>query len=261
MTKYGSLPIDKLMLPPAALTGERRYQREADLRRQRNMADNYDPDLDQPLSVCAVEDGMYEIADGQHRYGMHQILGTPRVQVKFLNGGKYTTVQERARYFLALSRGTIRLRAFDDFNASIVAEEPLASDIEKVANRHGVRVGKRAGDDVITISGLKSVVNRAGLDILSEAIAVSHEAWPEPGAERHVSHLLVGLSYFIREAIRSGKYDRKRLIRRLSRLTARDMQFEARVQSANLAVGYNTPKAWAMAVRKVSGQAIEFLEW
>lgn len=260
MTTYGTVSIDSLTLPPQ-LDGERRYQREQRAERERHMAATYDPDLDQPLSVCAIEDGKYEVADGQNRLGMHRILGTSEVMVKFLNGGRYTTPAERARYFLALSRGTVPLRAYDNFNAAVVAGEPDAVAIEAIAREHNVLVGKRASEVAISVSGLKTIMEKAGPEVLSSALTVLHAAWPEPSQDRHNGHLIMGVAYFIREAQRTGVYNERRLISALRGHDVRRIQFEAREVAARMYIGYNTAGAWGQAIRRLARQRVEFLDW
>jgi hypothetical protein len=126
-----------------------------------------------------VLDGMHRIeALKQHGYGDQQI-----------QCWTYTNLseEEEAEIFLKLN-DTLRVSAFDKFQASVRAGRPTESDVERIVRRAGLTVARTKDDGAVGCVGtLIKVYKRSGSENLARTLHIVRDAYGTAGMDQHVS--------------------------------------------------------------------------
>jgi len=206
---YRWLPFDQLKI-------DRSYQRRLQPRRSSSMAHNWNTDKENALVVNRRVNGTYFIVDGQHTYEALSAIENhpPRVYCKVFTG---LTLEEEAQLFHDLDNERENLTPGASFKALVVAKDPAALEITRVAESVGLTVNYDRGPvpgNVRAFKSLQDIYRRGGSKGLERILRICHSAWPNNN-DSTSSTLMRGLEIFLNQY--GNKMDEHRLIETLSK--------------------------------------------
>ena len=176
-----------------AVIVDQRVQRTEgpDQRRVDKMASMFNPDALGVLILSEREDGTLVCLDGMHRcLGARKAGYTELMEAKVLTG---LTLPQEASLFL-LYNDKKDPSSVSKFNARVVAEYPVAQNIDRIVRSHGWKVSASshpgclsAIDKVENVyrTGAGSVANGEHPDILDKTLTIITAAW---GYDQHGVH-------------------------------------------------------------------------
>jgi hypothetical protein len=181
------LKVDDLEVDPA-------YQRGLDQRRADEIAKTFEPARLGTVVVSRREDGTNVVIDGQTRCAgaCGAGHGDTLVRCEVFTG---LTRQKEAELFLKLNNGRKPVGALDKYKARLVAEEPVAMEIERIVRGRKLRIGVGQRARVIqAIHAVESVHRRQKnlgrtLDVLVR--------WDEDDASVFDGDVLKAVSLFL----------------------------------------------------------------
>lgn len=130
------------------------YQRSLDTARADAIARDFDPMRLGTVVVSRRGKGSDVIVDGQTRCAGAQTAGYGGLEVR-CEVFEGLSKQEEAGLFLKLNNGRKAVAALDKYKARLVAEEPIALEIEAIVRALKLRIG--AGKRQHTISAIRAV--------------------------------------------------------------------------------------------------------
>jgi hypothetical protein len=187
-----------------AVIVDQRVQRTEgpDQRRVDKMASMFNPDALGVLILSEREDGTLVCLDGMHRCLSARKAGhTALMEAKVFTG---LTLAEEASLFL-LYNDKKDPSAVSKFNTRVVAEDPVAQDIDRIIRSHGWRVATSTHPGCINAinkaedvyrTGAGSVANGVHPEILDRVLSIITAAW---GHDQHGVHqaILAGMGQVI----------------------------------------------------------------
>lgn len=187
---------------PNLITPDQRYQRELDETRARGMAEDFRPDLF-GVPVISKRSGARTDAgeapmvavDGQHRLKAAVIAkrGDTPMLMKVYKG---LTLQEEAALFLRLSRGQRAIRAYDNWKASLAAQDTDALTIFETLKRIGLKVTKsKQKRGVCAIRAVYYSHHKGNLESTMHVLT----AWAEGDPEAYEGELIRAVAAFLSE--------------------------------------------------------------
>lgn len=213
------------MLTPNTLRVDPNSQRSFSPAWAKHLADNYDPDKVGVLRVSRRPDGDY-VWDGQHRRAMLIRLGKGDEPVTCLVDSDKEKAAE-AKAWVATNQETRKTNPLDGFRIRLVAQDPLALEINEIVQEKGFRVDPAASDGNIAAVAALEFAHRRGL--LESVLDVLAHAW---GQNRDAFDALPirGVALVLEQ---HPAIDQERLSRRLARGTdpvslSQDAKFMAR---------------------------------
>ncbi len=224
-----------LWLPVNLLKVDHTYQREASSERStqviNKIAQTFNWQKFQPLTVTPREDGLYSVIDGQHRAAaaaIHPLI--TEVPCLVVSAPE---VRAQARTFMAINRDRVSVNFLQLHHAALAAADPDALHIKDVCDRAGVKVPRNP----MTTSDMKPGYTMAispilkGLKVFGDgpvvsALKILREAYHDvPGQLR--SQLVTAMIHFF--AMHKGReIDLDRLRRVLREHDAAEMEKSAR---------------------------------
>lgn len=156
------------------------YQRELDAGRARRMATEWNRRLVGVLDVSdrgEDQDPRYAIINGQHRWAAASILDPEMPLAVNVHTG--LSVEDEARLFYAIDRGTRQLTNWDRWYARRAAGDPTVRDIEAIVTQCGLEVAHNPGPkNIQCCSALERIWNRCGGSVLADTLVLIADVWP-----------------------------------------------------------------------------------
>lgn len=198
-----------MTLPAGALKSDAKFQREINSKRVAEIAANFNESKwDYP--VIKIIDKEYQIQDGQHRVAaIIARFGKDTLIDCFVEKGEY---QDAAIGFAEQDVGKKALSKFDKFNALVEGNDPVATDILRIVNSHGLILSNAVKNKAITAVGLcEKLYSKMGaygfnriLKIITESFGTSKEALSSStirGVAAFLSHYAEGQDFQINTLI------------------------------------------------------------
>jgi hypothetical protein len=174
----------------------------------KQIADNFDPDLFDPLIVTMPNgEGMYHIVEGQHRRHALEMFarqmngkggdaGSEQAPCRVVDDASPVRA---AQIFLGVNKGRKPIRAVPEFRVAVVAEQEPEISIDRVVRKCGYRVqDDRAMNTISAVAALKSVYIRHDASTLRHVLDALRLCWQDdPQAVQ--GGLLRGFGIFLHE--------------------------------------------------------------
>jgi hypothetical protein len=169
------IPLDELFIP-------QEYQRPFYPKWAQEIADDYRPELDQPITVSDRNGdgngGGLAVLDGQHRMGAYLKLGKPYIVAEVWKG---LSVDEEADLFASAQRKRKSLTPLELWKARVVSggkRDPLAVDANNIVEANGFRIGKvstraqelEGRDNINSVGAVEWLYKRGVLALTLETI-------------------------------------------------------------------------------------------
>lgn len=210
-------------LPVSSLQCGARYQRPLDLARIQRYAKTFDPSRLEIIDVAFLEDGTYEVVDGQHRVELVKLVGyTAPLLCKITMG---LTYEQRAQRFVDLNKERQRPTALDVFWAKHEAGDAAALDIRAIVEDEGFRIARTAsstnGRGVLSaIAVIENAYARDGGKVLRDALHAVREGLGTDGHLKGI-HLSAVISFVSQYR---DEFDMDRLVDVLQGITPRRLE-------------------------------------
>jgi hypothetical protein len=190
-----------------------RVQRDYDDVHAKRIAADFDPDrFGTPSIIHAPGKAYYWIFDGQHRVAAAKIALGPdqRVPCAVYEEG----IPEEKLAVIARGLNTIkRWRAIDDFRVRVLGKDPVALEINRIIEGHGLKISRQPGPSLVRgVVACEWVYKRISPAILDRALGVLHESWTKQG-EALDANLVKGMGLFLSQY--GDKIDDRHLVKRL----------------------------------------------
>jgi hypothetical protein len=198
--------LDELNVDPS-------YQRRLYESRLAKLTSKFEPDLIQTIVVSRRSDGTLWVLDGQHRCEALRRLGKSVVLADIREGLSH---EREAILFWQLNSGSSQPTAMEQFLARITGQEPIATAIVNIIERHGYHVGRFSEDRGIqAVGALETVYNMGRLD---KTMAIISTVWPMDKTSREAS-IIQGLGQFLLTYDSDPHYDDGRTLETLDKVT------------------------------------------
>lgn len=197
------------------------------------IADNFDPKRVYKIQVSPRPDGMRHVIDGQHRVGAMRLkyagnTHSVRVLCDVYDG---FTHDEEALKFLDHNQYNSKAGSFEAFLIEVERGDPFHVTLQKIIAEQGFRATKSTCHNgfsgvsefvkIVTGYGPRNRPLPNGFERLSEVLSVIREAWG--GSTDGVNYAIIGgIAGFLLKYGKHPNYQRTRLIRVLSKTTARE---------------------------------------
>lgn len=182
-------------------------QRPYNEKEAQRIADNFDPELLDPIKVTAPNaDGMHHVCDGQTRVAsIGKAFGTDQMAPCFVSSE--CNPEHAAKLFLAANTRRRAPRLIDNFKVSVTAKFPVEVAIDKIVRHHGYRIDA-IGPNVISAVGALKIAYGYSPQILNQTLRVLRATWDD---DRNAvgGKLLRGFASLFNEL--GGKIDEHRL--------------------------------------------------
>lgn len=187
-------------------------QRPLNLREARRIADNFDPDAMDPLTVTVADgNGIHHIIDGQTRHAAVRLLwddDSQRVPCRVLDT---KSRQEAANIWLTMNRGHKTPKAIETFLIAETAGRPDEVAIGQIVREMGFRIGLDSREGFIAAVGaLLTVFRRHGEFGLRWALSTIEDTW---GRDRDAYQGGIIQAYAELLGKHESVIDRKRLVK------------------------------------------------
>jgi len=149
------------------------YQRPIDMARAKKIALNWDWRLCLPLLVCK-NGGKYSIIDGDHRYAAAMMLDN----VTFLPCIQFNKMAEntQAKLFIQCNSQSKPIKKLDFYRAGIIAKDEYCLQLQKIADKHGVKIGRGGKCDFVELSCVGTLIlglKHYNYDVMDKTIEVA----------------------------------------------------------------------------------------
>ena len=175
----------------------------------REIANNFDPDLFDPLKVTKPNGkGVYHVCDGQTRKGAVEMLWGPDAQVPCLVAEEGDPVRA-AEIFLKTNTGRRSPSMIDNFKVSVTAERRNEVAINRIVQHNHYRVDASGQNAISAVAALRFLFSVCGASVLDETLKMLREIWVD---DHHAvaAPMLRGMGVFLNEF--GGKINRGRFI-------------------------------------------------
>lgn len=182
----------------------------------RTVQEKFNPALVGTLIVSERKGGKKVIIDGQTRWTAMVELRLPDVPCLIYEGLSKT---DEARLFAELQTQRRGMRSYDRFRAELVAKQPRAMTLSKVATSYGFDLGVEETPTTLKAIAALEKTLKYGEEHLQDVLAVVRDAWTREGKTDPVATsaaIINGLSHFLRY---QENIDLDRLVDRLSNVT------------------------------------------
>lgn len=196
------------------------YQRPLEVARVKKIVSNYNPNLVNPVKV-SYRDGKYWIFDGQHT-DKALVLNNGNKDLPVLCKVHYgMTQQDEARLFsqqFGLSKSP---EVATRFNALYVAGDSEVIVFKNAVEETGLRCTfKKSGvdGDLLCYKLAFGIFTKCGESHFKEVLRIIIESW-DKSKDSLKGEIVGGVDLFLRAYKTNEKYDRKRLVSKLSMVT------------------------------------------
>jgi hypothetical protein len=166
------LPVNLLRVDP-------NYQRPAGPKKIKAISDNFKLTSAGVLLVSQRSNGQYFVMDGQHRLEAMKKLDIQFVECKVYRG---LSAKEEAETFIFCNLVRKNPTAIDVFKARLFTEDPIAVEIKKIVEKHGLFIlstntAKKSPKDIRAIAAIEEVYTRYGAPFLEEILILLARTW------------------------------------------------------------------------------------
>lgn len=192
MSKYRRIATDEIVV-------DERYQRPVEDYRVQKIAGSFDETLFGVLEVSR-RNGVCAVFDGQHRLEAARIIGMHDVPCLVHEG---LDPEAEAKLFVRLQRERKNINPNDRFKARLFYGDPVALDLERVAQDAGFEIKTNAADSgpdawrIRAVSALERVYTGYGREHVSATLTAIVDWW---GGDKKSTDgaLLEGVAYFLK---------------------------------------------------------------
>jgi hypothetical protein len=191
---------------------DKRYQRPL-TNFWKDVRDNFNPAMVGTLVVAERPNGKYAVIDGQTRMEAMQELKLPNAPcLVYLNLRR----EQEAKLFADLQTKRRGMRTYDRFRAQLVAKDPDARAIARVATDIGFSLS--VNEDRYTLKAIAALekLYRKGEEHLAQVLEIIRDAWGTENVEAVSADMIAGVSWFL---LHQERVDADRLVARLSEVT------------------------------------------
>lgn len=176
--------------------------------------DNFNPALVGTLIVSEKSTGKKNVIDGQTRLVAMREQGLTAAPCLIY---ERLTRQQEARLFSDLQTKRRAMRSYDRFRAQMVAKEPMALEISRIAKAAGFELGVEEipGQTLKAIAALEKAY-RIAPEHLEDVLDIIRDTWGTANPDATSAAIVTGLSTFVRQ---QERLDRDRLVSRLKDVT------------------------------------------
>jgi len=232
------------LIPPHQINIDPVYQRIANHRKVIELARDWNWVACGCIAVVRRPDGTFVTPDGSHRV----LAARKRSDIKHLPClvWNMNDVCDEAQAFLALNTHRKPVEATDKYRAALVANDPVAIDVQRVLDLHGYKIQK--GDGEMTVAGIAGLQESCKDDpaLFSELFAMVVSI--AKGA--HIpTDVFLGLNYIeraLRERNDPNSMLSSEVIEKLSKIGIDNLHRSCRKDAH--AYGRGGKKVWATAI-------------
>ena len=221
MKRSTAHPYDMKLIPARLIVANRGYQRDTDAAEIKSIVSNFDYHHVNPVKVTK-KDGLYYAFDGQHTALALRTLFGDEYLVPCMVYYDVATVDDEAKLFEEANtkaKGK-KVSQMALWKSRIFRNDPTAVTIKNICGNNGLKIATTRNSGKKYIYALNAL-ERAYLDLdavlFGEFIEILASAW-DGEADSLTAPILKGLSRFVE--VYHGKYDKTRLVKKLSRTPA-----------------------------------------
>lgn len=172
-----------------------RYQRELDTKRVEKMKASFNDALLGAVEVARREDGSNVVIDAQHRVATVLACEPDRELLCIVHTG--LTEAEEAELFLDLNGKRTKISKMAEYNAALIAQDPITLDIDKEIRRQSLRVA--VGDGPRNIRAVAALYRVRRNDNLATTLHLA-KTWREAAQSSfaYEGQNLQAISFFLR---------------------------------------------------------------
>jgi Family of unknown function (DUF6551) len=179
-----------------------RSQRPFNPKHANQIADNFDPDIFEPIIVTKPNgEGMYHIVEGQHRKAAADIYlkgdTNQRVPCRVI---AEANPARAAEIFLAVNEGRRAIRPVPSFLVAVQANRDIEVNINRIVRKEGYTVGENTSTEntISSVGALKKIYNLYGEIVLRRTLIMCRELW---GSDSRgvAGQILSGMALFLNE--------------------------------------------------------------
>jgi ParB-like nuclease family protein len=194
-------------------------QRSYDEKWAKHIADNFDPDLFDPLIVTKPNgEGIYHIVEGQHRRHALEMFAAkmnkrgedPGLELAPCRVIEDADPVRAAQIWIRVNKGRKGIRPVPEFRIAVQAEQEPEMSINRIVTRCGYKVSDdRSMDNAMSaVAALKSVYNRHDASTLKHTLDALRLCW-KADPQGVQGNLIRGFGIFLHEF--GSHVDAKRL--------------------------------------------------
>lgn len=178
----------------------RKSQRQYNERWAKEIADNFDPDKFEAVSVTQPNGaGVYHIIEGQHRKGAVEMLYGPneKIPCRIISEADPSRAAE---IWLGINQGRKKIRPVTEFLVAVEAKRELETAINKIVRSQDYRVVEASTQDngLSAVGALRKIYLGYGDKVLARTLHTCRYIWgSDPQAVQ--GGILLGMSMFINE--------------------------------------------------------------
>lgn len=224
------------------------YQRDLNPAWVRKIASEFDPDVMGVIVASRRGSGDVFIVDGQHRVAaiLEMGWGDQKIPCNVYEG---LSIESEAKVFWKPQTASQRISPRSRFKARLIAGEPKALAMQRIASDHGYRIATAEGatgpKDIIAVAAVEYIFER-GEQRLVEVMDLIQSAYGDSD-ERITLQLIGGLGKFC--AKYREHYDRDRLVKVLKKHSVHRVTALAR--DIMLATGTHSKASSGMAILRL----------
>lgn len=153
-------------------------QRPFDPKHAAYIAENFDPELFDPISVTkANEHGEHHVTRGQHRVAAFKLVFDEEQMIPCIVGAADDEVSA-ADSFLHEAESHQPLKTVDRFLVAVTARRANEVAIKKIVEQCGYQIGSQVKPDMIcAVAALLSVYKKHGSAVLRQTLRTLHSTW------------------------------------------------------------------------------------
>ncbi|MBI1214566.1 MAG: hypothetical protein GC185_01950 [Alphaproteobacteria bacterium] len=218
---------------------DKTYQRSVEGKASQKLinavAAGFDWALFTPPTICAIEDGKFNVIDGQHRVlAARKRGGIPKLPCYKIDA---VSTQQQAAHFTALNQNRVRMHTVDMYHARLAAGESLARKVESACQAAGVRICKAPFQTAQMPPGMTQAVGtleralqKHPRDAVIRSLKVLKEAHPETTGQLR-SRMLEAMIRLYAVNFKDGRdLDDQKLAAVVGANDAYDLEMGARIQ-------------------------------
>jgi hypothetical protein len=189
------------------IDGHKGYQRSLNPHKIEKMVDEFDPREITAIVVSQRADGRYWVIDGQHRLEALKMLGKQIILADVRTG---MTIPEEAILFVRLNAGTTRVGAWDQFQARLSGNDPVATSMYRIMVEHGYHLD-RSGNSTKGVAAVRSLEKVYKRGYLPDVMAIISTVWR---SDRRATDgpIVEGLAIFLHSYKGQSAFEFERLL-------------------------------------------------
>lgn len=219
------IPYEHEWIAASRLEVDPSYQYVVNPRWVKQIAAEFDPFLLDDLLVNRASDGRLLVMDGKHRLYAVRDMGYGDQNLPCKVYDNLPLALQAKRFNVQASRR--RLRPTEQFNAGLIAGDPVARLVATAIERNGFRVNLHNGDrdngQIVGVAAIVRIAKRGRPSDVDEVLALIRDGF---GTDEGPRHTLIDGVWVFHKRFR-GAYDRKRLVEVMRRMSQGKLVAEA----------------------------------